>query len=62
MKKFNQFETVKNIQKYWVNQMIENTEKTSKLPFYNINHYKPSNKTLARLKESVKRIKIIPLL
>lgn len=59
--KFNQFETIKKIQKYWINQMRDNLEKSSKLPFYNAHPYKPSKEMETKLKESVKDIKIIAL-
>jgi hypothetical protein len=54
---WNQFETIKAIQKYYINKMIENTEKSSKLPFYNAFPYRPSKETQKRLQESVKDIK-----
>lgn len=59
--KYNQFKIIKKIQKYWINQMCDNVEKSSKLPFYNAYPYKPSKEIVIKLKESVKDIKFIAL-
>ena len=57
--KYNQFKTIKNLQDYYRDKMVENLNMSVKLPFYNMYPYKPTKMELKNLKESVKDVEIV---
>lgn len=48
-----QYKNIQRINDLYKIAFVSNVEQQSKLPFYNLCTYKPSKKTLERLRESV---------